>query len=215
MAHNSAPGAETTILRLNASGRVEGSQTRALCDDLVEALIKRHGRAKVIEREIAAGMPFVDDAWIDANFTAAEARDKSQRAALSQSDELVRELEAADILVVGAPVYNFTIPASLKAWIDMVARARRTFRYTEDGPEGLLKNKQAYLVVASGGVPIGSKADFATPYLRHILGFLGIHDVKVIAAGQLNQRRETVLDAARMRIAELVYTSAGLQTGSA
>jgi FMN-dependent NADH-azoreductase len=97
---------------------------------------------------------------------------------------LIAELEAADTIVIGVPLYNFGIPAALKAWIDLIARARRTFRYTEAGPEGLLKDKKAYLVVASGGVPVGSDYDFATGYLRHVLGFVGITDVTVIDAGQ-------------------------------
>ena len=89
----------------------------------------------------------------------------------------------------------------------MIARARLTFRYTADGPEGLLKGKKAYIVIASGGVPIDSPVDFATPYLRQALRFVGITDVEVIAADQLNQRGDNAVDAARMRIAELIHTA--------
>src|SRR3546814_1403365 len=91
---------------------------------------------------------------------------------LSGADELIAELEAADTIVITAPIYNFAIPASLKAWVDLIARARRTFRYTEAGPEGLLKGKRAFIVFASGGVPLGSEVDFASGYLKHILGFV-------------------------------------------
>jgi len=114
---------------------------------------------------------------------------------LAHSDELIAELEAADTIVIGVPVYNFAIPAALKAWVDQIARARRTFRYTETGPEGLLKGKKAYLVVASGGVPVGSDYDFATGYLRHVLGFVGITDVTVIEAGQQMMDGEAVTRA--------------------
>src|SRR5690606_32013845 len=101
---------------------------------------------------------------------------------------------------ITAPIYNFAIPASLKAWIDQVTRARRTFRYTEAGPEGLLKGKRAYIVFASGGVPLGSQVDFASGYLRHILGFIGITDVHFIAAdghqmdGEAIARATTAID---------------------
>ncbi|MDH3266802.1 MAG: NAD(P)H-dependent oxidoreductase, partial [Gammaproteobacteria bacterium] len=137
-------------------------------------------------------------------------RDAAQREALAFSDRLVAELQHADAIVIGAPIYNFNIPAALKAWIDMIARARVTFRYTDNGPKGLLEGKKAYIVVASGGVKIGSKADFATPYLRHALAFVGITDVEFIGAEQLNSRAQEAIDAARVRIADVVYTMPGL-----
>ncbi len=99
------------------------------------------------------------------------------------------------------------MPAVLKAWVDMVARARKTFRYTDKGPEGLLQGKKAYLVIASGGVPVDSPVDFATPYMRQALKFLGITDIEVIAAEQLNSRGDDAMDAARQRIAGLLATS--------
>ncbi len=133
---------------------------------------------------------FVDAAWVDANFTPPEQRNEEQKAALAESDALVSELKAADVLVIGVPIYNFGIPAALKAWVDMVARARLTFRYTENGPVGLLQGKRAYLAVASGGTAVGSEIDFATGYLRHVLGFLGIDDVQIVAADRLMARGE-------------------------
>ena len=123
-------------------------------------------------------------------------------------DELVSELKNADVLVIGVPVYNFSIAATLKAWIDMIARARLTFQYTENGPVGLLEGKKAYLVVATGGVPIGGPMDFATPYLRHALSFIGITDVEIIAADRLNNNADESMDRARAEIAELVHLSA-------
>jgi FMN-dependent NADH-azoreductase len=149
----------------------------------------------------------VDESWIGANFTAEEERTAEQRGVLQESDALVAELQAADVIVIGAPIYNFGIPAALKAWVDMIARARLTFRYTANGPEGLLTGKKAYIVIASGGVAVDSAVDFATPYLRQALKFVGITDVDVIAAEQLNSRAEESIDAARVRIAELIHTT--------
>ena len=126
-----------------------------------------------------------------------------QHAKLGESAAMVAELQQADVIVIGAPIYNFGVPASLKAWVDMIARARLTFRYTEQGAEGLLKGKKAYVVVASGGVPVDSPADFATPYLRQALKFIGITDVEVIAADRLNENSADSIDAARVRIADL------------
>ena len=102
--------------------------------------------------------------------------------------------------MIGVPVYNFGIPASLKAWVDLVARARETFRYSENGPVGLLEGKKAYILLASGGTPVGSDVDFASNYLKFILGFLGITDVTVIAADQLmvdTSKHETAVSQAR------------------
>jgi FMN-dependent NADH-azoreductase len=122
-------------------------------------------------RDLGDGVPFVDADWIASNFTPAEA--------------LVAELQAADTLVIGAPIYNFGVPAALKAWIDQVARAGVTFRYSETGPVGLLSGKRAFIVAASGGTEAGGGMDFATGYLRHVLGFLGIADVTLVAADRL------------------------------
>ena len=198
---------KTRVLAVNASGRSAASVTRQLSRDLIAALDDRYGNVEVTSRDLADGVPFVDQAWIEANFTPAESRSAEHREALAYSDSLVEELQQADIVVIGAPIYNFSIPASLKAWIDMIARARLSFRYTENGPEGLLKDKKAYLVVATGGVPVGSPVDFATPYLRHVLSFVGITDVEIIAAEKLNTQADDAMDAARARIAEVVHLS--------
>jgi FMN-dependent NADH-azoreductase len=200
------------VLEVAASGRNDGSVSRMLSADLIAALEERHGRIELARRDLNKGLSLVDEAWINANFTATEERSAEQRAVLAESDALVAELKAADVLVIGAPIYNFGVPAALKAWIDMVARARLTFRYTENGPKGLLEGKKAYLVVASGGVPVDSAVDFATPYLRHALAFIGIDDVEVIAAEQLNSKAEESIDAARVRIAELVHTAPRLDS---
>ena len=195
------------VLQLSSSGRQDGSVTRQLSEDLLNALETRHEAIDVSHRDLANGLPFIDAAWIEANFTADDDRTQEHRQSLAYSDELVAELINADVLLIGVPIYNFSIAASLKAWIDMIARARLTFRYTENGPVGMLSGKKAYLVVASGGVPVGSPMDFATPYLRHALSFVGITDVEIIAADKINSDAEDAMDRARAQIADLVHLS--------
>ena len=193
------------ILKISSSGRIEGSASRALSRDLISALKDRYGDIDVVDRDLATGVPVVDEAWIEANFTPEASRTEQQRKALAFSDTLVAELQNADVLVIGVSMYNFSITATLKAWIDMIARAHLTFRYTENGPQGLLSGKKAYLVVATGGVPVGSPMDFATPYLRHALAFVGITDVEIVAADRLNSGAEESLNKARAQIANLVH----------
>jgi len=193
------------VLHVSASARRAESASRELTANLIEALDDRHGDVQEVHRDLSQGIPFVDEAWIEANFTPEESRTDKHREVLALSDTLVAELKQADVLVLGVPLYNFSIPASLKAWIDMVARARLTFRYTENGPKGLLDGKKAYVVVATGGVAAGSALDFATPYLKHVLGFIGITDVEIIAADRLNSQAGEAMDGARARIADLVH----------
>ena len=195
------------VLSINSSGRQEGSVSRELGADLIAALEDRHQSINLTQRDVGSGLPFVDAAWIEANFTPDENRTERQIETLSLSDELVEELKAADVIVLGVAVYNFSISAALKAWIDMVCRARLTFRYTEKGPVGLLQGKTVYAVVATGGVAVGSPMDFATPYLRHAFAFLGITDFQVIAADRLNSNMDESMDRARAEIAELIHLS--------
>src|SRR5690606_32200880 len=162
------------ILRIDASARQSGSTTRRLADQLEARLVEQHYGATVTRRDLGLTPPaFLTEHWVGANFTDEAERSDEQKALLAGSEELIAEIEAADTIVITAPIYKLAIPATLKAWIDQVTRARRTFRYTEAGPEGLLKGKRAYIVFASGGVPLGSQVDFASGYLRHILGFIG------------------------------------------
>ena len=193
------------ILEINAAARYEGSISRDLVADLVAALEDRFGSVAITRRDLGKGLPFIDEEWVAANFTPDEERNDHHRRTLAQSDELVAELKDADVLVIGAPIYNFSVPAALKAWIDMVARARLTFRYTDTGPKGLLTGKKAYVVVPSGGVPVGSDVDFATPYLRHALAFIGITDVEFVGAQGADRDGGKALDAARAYIAELIH----------
>ena len=182
------------ILRIDASARYADSVTRSLTDEIINQLASS-GPISVIVRDVAQGLPFVDEAWVGANFTPPENRSEKQRAILAESDALVEELQSADTLIIGLPIYNFGIPASLKAWIDMIARARLTFKYTENGPVGLLTGKKAIIAIASGGINVDSDIDFATPYIRHALAFIGIHDVTVIASDAMGR------DADKKRVA--------------
>ena len=208
----SAQSKPLAVLEISASARSEASVSRRLTRDIIAALEDREGEIQLTQRDLAEGVAFVDERWIEANFTPEEKRNGRQRDVLAFSDELIAELREADLIVIGSPIYNFGVPAALKAWVDMVARARVTFRYTENGPRGLLEGKRAIIVIASGGVPVDSAVDFATPYLRHALRFIGIDDVEVIAADQLNQHGEKSIDSARERIAEVIHASDFLQS---
>ena len=178
------------ILQVNSSGRYDGSITRMASAKLVKHLQQLQPELSVQQRDLATGLPFIDEQWIGANFTDPNERVEAQKATLEFSDELVKELQQADKIVIASPIYNFSIPAVLKAWVDLIARARLTFKYTENGPEGLLKGKTAYLVMASGGVPIGSELDLATKYLIQVLGFVGITDVKILDATKIDSETE-------------------------
>ena len=171
----------TRILRIDASARRDGSVTR----ELTASIIARLPGADVTVRDLAEPLPLLDEAWIGANFTPEADRTDDQRARLALSDSLVAEVRDADLLVIGLPIYNFGPPAAFKAWVDLVARAGVTFRYSAAGPEGLLKDKRAIVAVASGGTEVGSDIDFATGYVRHVLGFIGITDVLFVKADRL------------------------------
>jgi FMN-dependent NADH-azoreductase len=173
----------THILHIDASANTTTSVSRAASAQLVADL-----GGTVTYRDLAATpLPQIDGAWADARLTDPDGRSPDDAARLAQSDDIVAEAKAADVIVIGTPIYNFTAPASLKAWMDLVARPRETFRYTENGPEGLLTGKKAIVTVASGGVPVGSDMDFLTPHLKFFLGFIGITDVEIIAAKTLTQ----------------------------
>jgi FMN-dependent NADH-azoreductase len=198
------PATQLRVLRVDASARGEPSVTRQLADLMLRELDERVPGLSVARRDVAAGLPFVDAAWVGANQTEPDARNAAQRQALALSDELVAEVMAADVLVIATPIYNFSVPASLKAWIDQIARARLTFRYTEHGPQGLLTGKKAYVIAATGGTEVGSAIDFATPWLKFVLGFLGITDIEVIAADRGMLRGDAARQHAAVHIAHLL-----------
>lgn len=188
-----------TILHIDASARRNGSATR----DLSDRIVKHLGAGRVIRRDLATPLPLLTEDWINANFTPVDQRDAVQRDQLSLSDNLVAELQKADTIVIGLPIYNFSVPAAFKAWIDLVARVGLTFSYSEAGPKGLLEGKRAVLAIASGGTAVGSEIDFATNYAKHVLGFIGIHDVDVVAADQMALDAEAALSNAHKAVSEL------------
>jgi FMN-dependent NADH-azoreductase len=192
-------GRPQRILRIDSSARYEGSVTRELTGRLVERLSALAPGAEIIERDLGPGVPVVTEVSVGAYFTPPDQRDPAQHRALAPSDALVEELRSADVLVLGVPMYNFTVPAALKAYFDLVARVGLTFRYTEQGPVGLLSGKSAYVVVSTAGVEVGSTADYTTDYVRQFLGFLGITEVQVVAADLLLADAGR-LDLARQRI---------------
>jgi len=193
-----------SVLLVTASARQDGSVSRRFADEIVQQLQQRYEQIELTTRDVAQGIPYVDSDWIGANFTAAEQRTAEHQATLSYSDTLVDEVQQADLILLATPIYNFSVPASLKAWIDMVARVGRTFRYTSDGPVGLLQDKKAYAVIASGGTQIGSEIDFASGYLKHVLGFIGIDDVSIISAERFESEGEQRLDVIREQIGALI-----------
>ena len=185
----------TNILRIDASARTQGSVSRDLNDRII-ARFENAGDVNTVTRDLTSSLPQIDENWIGANFTPADDRTAEQSETLALSDTLIDEIKAADVLVIGLPIYNFGVPASLKAWIDLVARAGVTFQYSAYGPKGLLEGKRAIVSVASGGTEMGSDIDFATGYLRHVLGFIGITDVVFVAADRLSVDADAALAAA-------------------
>ena len=196
------------VLLVTASARGEDSLTRQLAQEQLEQLQKHYNSIDVTQRDVAKGLPLIDAAWIAANYTPAQQRTPEQEAILALSNKLVAELAQADLVLLAAPIYNFSVPASLKAWIDLVARVGLTFKYTEQGPLGLLQNKKAYVMMASGGTQLGSAIDFASGYLRHVLGFIGIQDVAFVDAARLQMDDHERLHAIRQQMTRLAQQAA-------
>ena len=176
----------TTLLHINSSARANGNANQ-LTDDFVREWSARHPDHRIVRRNLTAQpVPHLAEETINAFFTPSEQRTDAQREAARLSDELIAELYAADVIVIGVPMYNFGIPSTLKAYFDHIARAGITFRYTPTGAEGLVKGKKVYVVAARGGVYSGTPADTQTAYLKTFLGFIGIEDVTFIYAEGLN-----------------------------
>ena len=179
------------LLQIDSSARTS-SVTRRLTAKFAEEWRKNHPDGEVIQRDISATiLPQITDDW-NATQLEESKRTPAHRSYLSTSDELIEELEAADTVVIGAPMYNFTIPSSLKAWIDQIVRLGKTVAYGPNGPQGLLARKKVVVITSRGGAYEKGTAkgafDFQEPYLRHILGFIGLTDVTFIHAE--NQARE-------------------------
>jgi FMN-dependent NADH-azoreductase len=197
------------LLRIDSSAR-RNSVSRQLTAHFVEAWQQEHPDGTVIERDLAAtALPHITDEWVQAIHTNPESLTAEQKSVLQLSDALVNELVQADTIVIGAPMYNFAIPAPLKAWIDQVVRVGKTVLFAASGPQGVLKGKKVYIVTSRGGAfrpgTATERFDYQEPYLRHILGFIGLTDVTFIHAE--NQKPGAQADiskaAAIARILEL------------
>ena len=195
----------STILHITASIRGEESVSRSLGQKLVAKLAKSQG-AEVVTRDLSKNdLPYIDADRFAANLAPYADRSTEQHELAKIADELIEELQQADTIVFSVPVYNFSVPATVKAWADLVARAGTTFRYTENGPEGLLTGKKVYLTAATGGTPIGSEVDFMSPWLKFFLGFLGMHDVEIVAAdGIMGEGGEEKIAEAHEKVEKLV-----------
>ncbi|CCH52898.1 FMN-dependent NADH-azoreductase [Fibrisoma limi BUZ 3] len=174
------------ILHVVSSPRGDASYSIKLGNGLIEKIQAAYPDSIVRVRDLAnQPLPHMGENLLEAFFTPSEVHSPAQQAAVRHSDEAIRELLEADVLIIGVPMYNFNIPSTLKAWIDHITRARVTFRYTPSGPEGLVQGKKVYLAIASGGVYSegpGVANDFAAPYLKTVLSFLGMTDVTLVRA---------------------------------
>jgi FMN-dependent NADH-azoreductase len=173
----------TNVLYVSSSPR-SGSYSSSVADRVIAEIRQTHPDAKVTVRDLARDpLPHIDADFLQATRTAEGPQTNAQRAIVARSDALVDELLAADILVIAAPMYNFGIPSTLKAWIDHICRAGRTFSYSEKGPEGLAKGKRAIVISARGGIYSSGPAqalEHQSSYLRGVLGFIGVTDVEAI-----------------------------------
>lgn len=197
------------ILHIDSSALNSQSVSRQLTADVVAQLKRDHPDAEVTYRDLATDAPaHLSGEILGANFVAPETWNDRQRQEAALTNELIEELLAADVLVIGAPMYNFTIPSQLKAWFDRVVANGHTFRYTENGPEGLAGDKKVYVVSSRGGIYSEGPAqamDHQETYVKTVLGFIGLTDVTVIRAEGVNmtELRDAAIRAAHAQIDEL------------
>lgn len=181
------------ILQINASARRQGANSTQVANSVVERLRAANPAATHTLRDLAVTPhPVLDEATLGALFTPAEQRSPEQAARVALDDALIAEIQAHDTIVLGVPMYNFGVPVQLKAWIDAIARAGTTFRYTATGPEGLLTGKTVYVALARGGLYRDTPNDSQVPYLKAVLGFLGLSDVRFIYAEGMAMGPEAV-----------------------
>jgi FMN-dependent NADH-azoreductase len=193
--HRNTSSKDTTmnILQINASARREGANSTRVADSIVARLRAAHPEATLTLRDLAVTPhPVLDEAALGALFTPADQRSAEQAARVALDDALIAEIQAHDTVVLGVPMYNFGVPVQLKSWIDAIARAGVTFRYTASGPEGLLKGKKVYVALARGGLYRDTANDSQVPYLKSVLGFLGLTDLHFIYAEGLAMGPEAV-----------------------
>ncbi|AOA05953.1 MULTISPECIES: FMN-dependent NADH-azoreductase [Pseudomonas] len=177
----------SNVLIIESSARQQGSFSRQLTQQFISQWQAAHPADQVTLRDLALNpVPHLDANLLGGWMKPEAQRNADEQSSLQRSNELTDELLAADVLMLAAPMYNFAIPSTLKAWLDHVLRAGVTFKYTETGPQGLLTGKKAYVLTARGGLYAGSTSDHQEPYLRQVLAFVGIHDVTFIHAEGMN-----------------------------
>ncbi|MEQ1109167.1 NAD(P)H-dependent oxidoreductase [Acinetobacter seifertii] len=192
------------ILVLKSSIMGEGSQTNRLIDVMLEHRKDQGLQDDITIRNLAEmNLPVLDIEIFQA-LRGAENVNQDIQQIVALSDELIAELKSADLLVIGAPMYNLNVPTQLKNWFDLVARARQTFRYTETYPQGLVEGVKAVVVSSRGGIHVGQETEAVTPYLKAVLGLMGIHDVEFIYAEGLDMQayRSKALDLASQQVKE-------------
>lgn len=178
------------ILQINSSVRGAASASTKIATSIVQHLTTLKPEAKVEVRELAQ-QPILDEKALNALFTPAEARTPEQKERVAVDDATIAQLQEADVVVLGVPLYNLGEPVQLKAWIDAISRAGVTFRYGANGPEGLLKGKKVFVAFSRGGKYKGTAFDTQTPYFRNLLGFLGMTDVTFLYAEGLAMGGDT------------------------
>ena len=196
------------VLVIESSARQQGSVSRQLTEHFIANWQAAQPDDVVKVRDLAIDqVPHLDATLLGGWMNPAEQQSEAEKAAAALSNQLTDEVLAADVLVLAAPMYNFTIPSTLKAWLDHVLRAGVTFKYTDTGPQGLLSGKRAFVLTARGGVHAGSAQDHQEPYLRQVLAFIGIHDVSFIHAEGLNlggDALEKGLNQAKAQVAQVI-----------
>jgi FMN-dependent NADH-azoreductase len=195
------------VLIIESSARQQDSVSRQLTRDFIQQWQAAHPGDQINVRDVAANpLPHLDADLLGGWMKPAEQRSMPEQEAFERSNQLTDELLAADVLVMAAPMYNFTIPSTLKAWLDHVLRAGITFKYTPTGPQGLLQGKRAIVLTDRGGIHAGAGSDHQEPYLRQAMAFIGIHDVEFIHAEGLNMSgdfHEKGVNQAKARLAAL------------
>jgi FMN-dependent NADH-azoreductase len=196
------------LLQINASMFGENGQSTRLADQFVAGWRDANRGAQVVVRDLAAEpVPHLDAQRLGALIAKPEERSAGQQAVVDYSDALIEEIRRADVIVLGLPMYNFALPSTLKAYLDHITRAGVTFRYTENGPVGLIGGKKVYVFAARGGLYAGTPEESQTPYIRKILGFIGIDDVEFIYAEGLamgEEKKQAGIAAAEAEIGQLV-----------
>lgn len=191
------------ILQINSSARSTGSESSRLADVIV-AKVAAGQEANLVKRDLSAQPhPALDEPTLQALFTPADQRTPEQAARVALDDALIAQVQAADVIVIGAPMYNFGMTVQLKGWFDAIARAGVTFRYTESGPVGLLKDKKVYVALTRGGMHRDGATDTQVPHLKTILGFLGMTDVQFVYAEGMGMGPEAVAKGIAQAQAEI------------